>query len=176
MKILGKAIVLSFAFIAGVVAGGSACYLYFDRAENAEKAEEVRQQDDASRFMCRLNQDALYQRASLYRQEFGHWPTNVQDLVEAHFLSEYSQVHLCPSQIGGSGFGKTIYNQKPTFVEKNQKGAVGYYAFSPYRFGFDGTNFTVRCTVHTTNDHEVVAYQVARLCENSRSRKVFTSI
>jgi hypothetical protein len=152
MKILGKAIVLSFAFIAGVVVGGSACYLYFDRAENAEKAEEVRQQADVCRFMCRLNKAAVYQRASLYRQEFGHWPTNVQDLVEAHFLSEYSQVHLCPSQIGGYGFGKTIYNQKSTFVEKNQKGAVGYYASSPYRFGFDGTNFTVRCTFDVSHN------------------------
>ena len=153
MKKLGQVIALSFAFVAGLVAGGSGCYLYFDRAANAEKAEAAADMADESRGICGFHHAALYQRAGLYRQKFGRWPTNVQELVEAHFLPEYSQVHLCPSQIGERGL-ITSYDQKWTFVEKNQKGAVGYYASSPYRFGFESTNFTVICTLDRSHNLE----------------------
>jgi hypothetical protein len=146
MKILAKAIALSLAFAAGIVTGGSACYLYFQRAAEAERTSEAGAPAAEARAVCGWHRGALYQRAELYHAKFGRWPTNVQALVETHFLPEFSQVHLCPLQIGERGLIRR-YDQKWTFIEQTQKCAVGYYASSPYRFGFDGTNFTVRCTL-----------------------------
>jgi hypothetical protein len=108
MKKLGGAIALCFALLAGVVIGSSISYLYFDRAAREEKANDIAGEASEAREICRFHHAALYERASLYRQQFGHWPTNVQELVEAHFLPEYSQVHLCPSQVGGVWFNHII--------------------------------------------------------------------
>jgi hypothetical protein len=151
MKKPGQVILIGFAFVAGMVAGGSGCYIYFDREENAEKAEPAVVLTAEQYAVCRSHQGALYQRAGLYRQKFGRWPTNVQELVEAHYLPEYSQVHLCPSQIAEIGL-ITSYDPDSTFIEKNHRLPVGYYASSPYRFGFDGTNFTVICTADNSHN------------------------
>jgi hypothetical protein len=153
MKQLGQAIVLGFAFFAGVVVGGSACYLYFDRAAKADKMEEAAGMAAESRAICGFHHAALYQRAGLYHQKFGRWPTNVQELVEADFLPEYSQAHLCSLQIPASGLIRS-YDQKWTFVEQTQRCTVGYYVLSPYRFRFDGTNFTVSCTLDSSHNLE----------------------
>ena len=151
MKILARVLALSLAFAAGIVAGGSACYLYFERAAEAERAEDAQGRANEAQMVCGQHQAALYQRAGLYRQKFGRWPTNVQELVEAHFLPEYSQVHLCYLQIPASGL-ITSYYQKGTFIEQTQHCTLGYYVLSPYRFGFDGTNFTVRCTLDASHN------------------------
>jgi hypothetical protein len=113
-------------------------------------------QANENRFVCvAFHQAALYQRAGLYHQKFGRWPTNVQDLVEAHLLPEFSAVHICPSEreaeILGNGTGVTVGDL--SFVESNHLGStaayydhIGRYSHSPYRFSFDGTNFVVICT------------------------------
>jgi hypothetical protein len=151
MKILARVLALSLAFAAGIVAGGSACYLHFLRAADAERAEGAEGQANELRAVCRFHQAALYQRAKLYHQKFGRWPTNVQDLVKMHFLPEYSQVHLCSLQIPASGL-ITSYDQKGTFIEQTQHCTVGYYVLSPYQFHFDGTNFTVSCTLDASHN------------------------
>jgi hypothetical protein len=151
MKVLARVLALSLAFAAGIVAGGSACYLYFERATEAEKAEDAQGRANEALGICQTHQAALYQRAGFYRQKFGRWPTNVQELVEAHFLPEYSQVHLCYLQIPPGGVILS-YDQKGTFIEQTQHCTLGYYVLSPYRFGFDGTNFTVRCTLDASHN------------------------
>ncbi len=142
---------MSLAFGAGIVAGGSAYYLYFERAAEAEKTADAQGRANEAQMVCGEHRAALYQRASYYRQKFGRWPTNVQELVEAHFLPEYSQVHLCYLQIPASGL-ITSYDQKGTFIEQTQHCTLGYYILSPYRFGFNGTNFTVSCTLDASHN------------------------
>ena len=146
MKVLARILALSLAFAAGIVAGGSACYLYFERTVEAERSQDAVYRANESQMVCGFHQTALYQRAGLYHQEFGRWPTNVQELVVANLLPEYSQVHLCSLQIPASGL-ITSYDQKGTFIDKTQHCTLGYYVLSPYRFGFEGTNFTVSCTL-----------------------------
>jgi len=89
------------------------------------------------------HQSALYERADQYHQKYGRWPTNVQELVEAHFLPEFSEVHLCPSQVRTPT--RTDY-QVPAFVDQNRTGNVAYYAASPYRFRLDGNKLAVICS------------------------------
>jgi hypothetical protein len=151
MKILARVLVLSLAFAAGIVAGGSACYLYFERAAKAERAEDAQGRANEALDICQHHQAALCQRARLYHDKFRRWPTNVQALVETQFLPEYSQVHLCSLQIPASGL-ITSYDQKGTFIEQTQHCTLGYYVLSPYRFGFDGTNFTVSCTLDISHN------------------------
>ena len=151
MKILARVLALILAFAAGIVTGGSACYLYFDRAVQAERTEEAEDRANEARYVCGEHQAALYRRADLYRQKFGCWPTNVQELVVAHFLPEYSQVHLCYLQIPDSGL-ITSYDQKGAFIDQTQHCTLGYYVLSPYQFGFDGTNFTVSCTLNASHN------------------------
>src|ERR1039458_3359966 len=151
MKILARVLALSLFLAAGIVAGGSGCYLYFQRAVEAERAEEAAGRANEARAVCGFHQIALYQRAKLYHEQFRHWPTNVQALVETRFLPEYSQVHLCSLQISASGL-ITSYDQKGTFIEQTQHCTVGYYLLSPYRFHFGGTNFTVSCTLDASHN------------------------
>jgi hypothetical protein len=151
MKILARVLALSLAFAAGIVAGSSACYLYFERANEAERSEYAHGRANEALDICQTHQAALYQRARLYRERFGHWPTNVQALVETHYLPEYSQVHLCYLQIPPGGLILS-YDQKGTFIEQTQHCTLGYYVLSPYRFGFDGTNFTVSCTLDVSHN------------------------
>jgi hypothetical protein len=151
MKNLAKVLAPILAFAAGVVAGGSACYLYFERVVEAERTEEAEGRTTEAQNVCGTHHAALYQRADLYCQKFGRWPTNVQELVVAHFLPEYSQVHLCYLQIPASGL-ITSYDQKGTFIEQTQHCTLGYYVLSPYRFHFDGTNFTVSCTLDASHN------------------------
>ena len=151
MKILARIFALILAFAAGIVAGGSACYLNFQRAAEAERTEQAEGLANEARYVCGEHHAALYQRADLYRHKFGRWPTNVQELVVAHFLPEYSQVHLCFLQIPYSGLIKS-YDPKKTFIEQTQHCTLGYYVLSPYQFRFDGTNFTVSCTLDVTHN------------------------
>jgi hypothetical protein len=151
MKTLARVLALSFAFAAGIIAGGSVCYLHFQRVADAERAEEAKDQANQNRMVCEFHQEALTQRARLYHEKFGHWPTNVQNLVETHFLPEYSQVHLCSLQIPASGLIAS-YDQKGTFIEQTQHCTVGYYVLSPYRFNFDGTNLIVSCTLDASHN------------------------
>jgi|WetSurMetagenome_2_1015567.scaffolds.fasta_scaffold675706_1 hypothetical protein len=151
LNALARVLALSLAFTAGIVAGGSVCYLYFQRAAEVERTVELEDEANFAREICGFHHAALFQRAKLYHVKFGNWPTNVQELVKTHFLPEYSQVHLCPLQIGVRGLIGP-YDQKWTFVEQTQKCAVGYFVSSPYRFGFDGTNFTVDCTLAVSHN------------------------
>jgi len=146
MKFPTRALALSLIFAAGIVVGGSVCYLYFEWAEAMDRAEDAQGRANEALFICQTHRAALYQRAKLYHDKFGHWPTNVQALVETHYLPEYSQVHLCSLQIPPSGMIRS-YDQKGTFIDQTQHCTLGYYVLSPYRFGFDGTNFTVSCSL-----------------------------
>ncbi|MEI7534864.1 MAG: hypothetical protein WCK57_10895 [Verrucomicrobiae bacterium] len=151
MKILARVFALILAFVAGIVAGVSVCYLHLQRAMEAEKIVEAESRANEARYVCGEHHAALYQRADFYRQKFGRWPTNVQELVVTHFLPEYSQVHLCYLQIPASGL-ITSYDQRGAFIEQTQHCTLGYYVLSPYRFGFDGTNFTVSCTLDVSHN------------------------
>jgi len=114
-------------------------------------------QENEDRFVCvAFHQAALYQRAGLYHQRFGCWPTNVQDLAEAHLVPEFSAVHICPSEREAEvrDRSETVARVGDlSFVESNHLGSdtayydhIGRYDHSSYRFSFDGTNFVVICT------------------------------
>ena len=151
MKHLITTFAVGFAFLAGVGVGICASYLYLDHAANAAQAEAEAGKARENRYKCvEFHQAALCQRAGLYYQKFGHWPTNVQDLVEAHFLPAYSQVHCCPSEVQYSDIGRGVAGDF-SFVDKDVPAA--YYTHSPYRFRLDGTNFAVVCTLDTSHTH-----------------------
>ena len=133
-----------------MVAGVSACYLYCERAFEADMIEYTQGRAVEAAIVCQTHQAALYQRAKLYHDKFARWPTNVLELVRAHFLPEYSQVHLCSLQIPSRGLISDA--QKGTLIEQTQHCTLGYYVLSPYQFGFDGTNFTVICTVDISHN------------------------
>jgi hypothetical protein len=101
-------------------------------------------------LVCRFHQYALYDRADQFHQKFGRWPTNVQELVEAHFLPEFSEVYFCPSQVGIGALTRTEYDGS-SWVDQNQTGLVAYYASSPYRFQVESNKFTVICTFDKTH-------------------------
>jgi hypothetical protein len=151
MKKLASVLALSISFVVGIVAGGSACYLHFQRAADVEKAAAVADQASQNQMVCEFHQETLAQRAGLFHEKFGFWPTNVQNLVESHFLPEYSQVHLCSLQIPAIGLIAS-YDQKGTFIDQTQHCTVGYYVLSPYQFHYDGTNFTVGCTLDVSHN------------------------
>jgi hypothetical protein len=158
MKHLIKVFTLSFAFIAGAVAGASATYLYFDHLAKLEQVEAAAGIAHEDQFACvEFYQAGLYQRAGLYRQKFGHWPTNVQALVEAHLLPAVSEVHLCPSQIrlagGYDNLGSGTVGDF-SFIDKYQPKSMANYIYSPYRFRIEGTNFIVICTFDRSHTRE----------------------
>jgi hypothetical protein len=135
VKTWAKIIAFGFTFLVGVGFGLGAYRLYvLGQAFDEGKTRW---------FVCRLHQDALYDRADQFHQKYGHWPTNVQELVKAHFLPEYSEVHFCPSQIGT--LTRTDY-EGSAWVDQNQTGLVAYYSSSPYRFQVVSNKFTVICT------------------------------
>jgi hypothetical protein len=136
VKTWPKIIAFGCTFVVGTLVGVGAYHL---RALDKSTAEAKTRW-----LVCvQAHQSALRERADGYRQKYRRWPTNVQELVEAHFLPEFSEVHLCPSQVGG--LTRTEY-QGSTFVDQNRTGQVAYYASSPYRFRLDGSKFTVICT------------------------------
>ncbi len=160
MKSVVNVIGLSVAFFAGVITGVSASYLYFDHSTKKAQAEEAAGIAHEDQFVCvAFHQAALHQRASLYRQKFGHWPTNVQALVEAHLLPAISRVHMCPSEIRLQGDHENLRGGTVgdfSFVDTKQPGAMAYYTYSPYRFTIEGTHFTVICTFDKSHKRENV--------------------
>jgi len=135
MQVPAKALAVSLAFLAGVGVGIGGYRIHvLDQAAAESK--------DRWLICTKAHQPALYDRADLYRQKLGRWPTNVQELVEAHFLPEYSEVHLCPSQV--NRLTRTHY-EGSGFIDQNHTGCVAYYTSSPYRFLVEGSNFTVVC-------------------------------
>jgi hypothetical protein len=135
VKSFAKTIAVSLAFLVGVGVGIGAYRIHvLDQAAAESKVRWL--------ICTKPHQSALCERAGLYRQKLGRWPTSVQELVEAHFLPEYSEVHLCPSQVAGST--RADY-QGSDFVDQNHAGFVAYYTSSPYRFRVEGSKFTVIC-------------------------------
>jgi len=135
VKTWAKIITFGFTLLVGIGVGLGAYHLHVYDQEVAEgKARWV---------VCHVHQLALYERADQFRQKYGRWPTNVQEVVEAHFLPEYSEVHFCPSQIGK--LTRTDY-ESSTWVDENHTGLVAYYTSSPYRFQVKSNKFTVICT------------------------------
>ena len=136
MKIWTKTVILSLVFLAGIGVGLGAYRIHIlDQSFGEAKARWL--------VCTKVHQDALYERADLFHQKFARWPTNVQELVEAHFIPEWSEVHLCPSHIGV--LTRTDY-QGSDFVDQNHTGVVAYYTSSPYRFRVEGGKFTVICS------------------------------
>jgi hypothetical protein len=136
MKIWTKAVVLSLVFLAGVGAGLGAYRIHrLDRATMEAKQRWM--------ICVEVHQTALRDRAESFRQKTGRWPTSVAELVEAHLLPEWSEVHLCPSAVGMQAL-RTSY-QGSAFIDENRTGVVAYYTSSPYRFRVEGGKFTVEC-------------------------------
>ena len=134
MKILVKLLIL----LLGVGVGIGACHLRdLDRAAADSKTRW---------FICGIHQSALRDRAEQYHQKLGRWPTNVQELVEAHFLPEYSEVHFCPSQV--SAPTRTDYTGS-AWIDQNQTGLVAYYVSTPYHFEVVSNRFSVICSFET---------------------------
>jgi hypothetical protein len=135
MKNWAKIFAFSFTFLLGVGASVGAYHLrILDRAAADSKTRWL---------ICGIHQDALRDRADQFHQKFGRWPTNVQELVGAHFLPEFSEVHFCPSQV--SAPTRTDY-EGSAWVDQNQTGIVAYYASSPYLFQVESNKFKVICT------------------------------
>jgi hypothetical protein len=131
-----KAIAVGLVFLVGVGVGVGGYRIHvLDHAAADAKTRWL--------VCVQAHQSALRERADQYRQKFGRWPTNVQELVEAHFLPEFSEVHLCPSQLGM--LTRTDY-EGSLWVDQNQTGLVAYFTSSPYRFRVGGSNFTVICS------------------------------
>lgn len=135
MKIGGKIIAFGFTFLLGIGMGIGAYHLRILDREAADAKTRW--------FVCGIHQSALYDRAEQYHQKFGQWPTNVQELVAAHFLPEFSEVHFCPSQVGAPM--RTDYDGS-SWVDQNQTGLVAYYTSSPYRFQTVSNKFSVICS------------------------------
>ena len=138
MKIWAKIFALCFAFVLGI---GVYHLRVLDRAAAEGKTRW---------FVCGIHQSALRDRAEQYHEKFGRWPTNVQELVEAHFLPEFSEVNFCPSQVGVGALTRTEYDSS-SWVGQNQTGLVAHYTFSPYRSHVEGDKFTVTCTFDKTH-------------------------
>lgn len=137
MKICAKMFILGVVFLAGVGVGVGAYRLHLlDRATVEAKQRWL--------ICVHTHQAALRGRAELFRQKGGHWPASVGDLVEAHFLPEWSEVHFCPSAVGVQALVRTNY-EVSAFVDENQTGFVTFYTSSPYRFRIQGDKFTVEC-------------------------------
>ena len=111
-------------------------------------------------FLCvEFHQFALYQRADLYRQKFGSWPTNVQALVAANLFPAISQAHMCPSAIRFCGSRENLQVGKVgwiSFVDDKQSGVMTHYTHSPYRFKIESTNFSVTCNFDKSHSPENV--------------------
>jgi hypothetical protein len=140
VKTWAKIIALGFTFLVGIGVGLGAYRLHVLEKSLSEGKERW--------LVCRFHQLALYDRADQFRQKYGRWPTNVQELVETHFLPEYSEVHFCPSQIGT--LVRMDYDGL-AWVDQNHTGLVAYYTSSPYRFQIESNNFTVICTFDKTH-------------------------
>lgn len=138
MKISAKIFALSFAFLLGI---GVYHLRVLDRAAADSKTRW---------FVCGIHQSALRDRADQFHQKFSRWPTNVQELVEAHFLPEFSEAYFCPSQVGVGALTRTEYNDS-SWVDQNRTGLVAYYGSSPHRFQIEGDKFTVICTFDKTH-------------------------
>lgn len=139
MKTLAKITAFGFTFLlgicAGICAGIGAYHIYvLDQAAAAAKTRWL---------VCSIHQAALYERADQFRQKFGRWPTNVGEVVEAHFLPEYSEAHFCPSEV--AALTRVDY-EGSAWVDQNHTGLVAYYTASPYRFQVVDGKFTVICT------------------------------
>ena len=135
MKLWDKIFTFSFTFILGIGFGFGVYHLrVLDLAAANAKTRWL---------LCSIHQSALRERAEQYHQKFGSWPTNVQELVETHFLPEFSEVHTCPSQVGA--LTRSDYDGS-AWVDENQTGLVACYTASPYRFRIEGSNFTVICS------------------------------
>jgi hypothetical protein len=116
------------ALVAGVgVATGFRALRDFNKASADSKVRWL--------VCTHAHQPALEERAKMYREQVGRWPTNVHELVEARLLPEFSEVHFCPSQFEGTM--RTEY-QGVAFVDENQTGFVVHAASSPYRFKLEG--------------------------------------
>jgi hypothetical protein len=134
MQARAKIVAFGFAFLFGVGAGVSVCRFQVLDREMADAK--------TCWLVCGAHQSALQERAEQYRQKCGRSPTNVQELVEARFLPEFSEVHICPSQVSASM--RTIY-EGSAWVDQNQAGVVAGCAFSPYHFQAVGGKFSVVC-------------------------------
>jgi hypothetical protein len=137
MKTWHKAVGAGVLLLVGVAVGVCACLIHsLDRASVDAKQRW---------FICvQAHQPGLRERAESYRQKVGHWPTSIGELVEARFLPEWSQVHLCPSAVGMQAMVRTSY-QGSAFIDENRTGVVAHYTASPYRFRVAGDKFTVQC-------------------------------
>lgn len=143
MSFWTKTIAFGITFLAGVGIGIGAYHIHL--LDQAAAQAKVRW------LVCTIvHQTALRDRADLFHQKFVRWPTNVQELVEARLLPEWSEVHFCPSQ---GGFQTRMDYEGSDFVDQNRTGPVAYYTASPYRFKMEGDKFTVICDFDKSHKH-----------------------
>lgn len=147
MKKRSKAIVFSLIFLAGIGVGVGAyrlCLLDHEFGDGKDRW-----------LICVIaHKGALRERAELFHGKTGRWPTSVKELVEAHFLPEWSEVHICPSEVGMKAFPRTEYSGSK-FVDENKIGIFAHYTSSPYRFRVLRGDFIVDCDYdkkHNRND------------------------
>ena len=138
MKIWTKTVTFNLIFLAGFGVGLGAYRIHrLDRATVEAKQRWL---------ICgEVHKTALRERAESFRQKSGRWPASVGELVAAHFLPEWSEVHLCPSVVVMPALVRTSY-QGSAFVDENRTGIVAHYTSSPYRFRVEGDKFTVECS------------------------------
>jgi hypothetical protein len=132
-----KVLAFGLTFLAGVGLGVGAYRIHLiDRAHAEAKTYWM---------ICTMaHQDVLLERAKAYREKVGRWPTNVQEMVEARLLPEWSEVHFCPAAAGWSALARKEY-QGRALVEDNETGLVAHFGSSPYRFVLENGKFGVRC-------------------------------
>lgn len=135
MKARYRIIAFGFTFLTGVVVGAAAYHLHV--VDEAAVGAKVRW------LVCGFHQNALYDQADLYRQKFGRWPTNVQELVNARVFPEFSEAHFCPSQLD------MFWTNYPSgsLIETNLPGIVASCGYSPYSFRVVTGKFTVICGI-----------------------------
>jgi hypothetical protein len=128
---------LCFVFAAGVGVGLGAYHLHEIDQAMVEGKERW--------FICKIvHQSALLDRAELFWKKTGRWSGSVGELVEAHLLPAWSEIHWCPSEMGVEKLVRTEYNGT-SFIEENRTGLVAHYTSSPYRFRVEGDKLIVEC-------------------------------
>jgi hypothetical protein len=137
MKSRTKVIAFSLTFLIGVGVGVAGYRVHLlDRAYAKAKTDWM---------ICTMaHQDALVKRATAYHEKLGRWPTNIQELVEAGLLPEWSEAHFCPAAAGKSALVRNGY-EGSAFVDDNETGIVTHFSSSPYRFVVQNGKFAVRC-------------------------------
>jgi hypothetical protein len=137
MKTRNKVIAFCLTFLVGIGVGVAGYRVHLLSVAGAEAKTDW--------MLCTMaHKGAIEERAKSYHEKAGRWPTNVQEMVEARLLPEWSEVHFCPAAAGKSALSRDGY-EGSAFVDDNETALVARFSCSPYRFVIQNDKFAVLC-------------------------------